>query len=874
MTFPAVFNLSSLNGTNGFAINGINANDQSGRSVSNAGDINGDGFDDVIIGTHQADPNGSYSGQSYVVFGKSSGFSASLNLSTLNGTNGFAINGINASDYSGFSVSSAGDINGDGFDDLIIGAFGADPNGIVRAGQSYIVFGKSGGFNASLNLSTLNGTNGFAINGIYYNDFSGVSVSSAGDINGDGFDDVIIGAHQADPNGSFSGQSYVVFGKSSGFSASLNLSTLNGTNGFAINGINAGDLSGASVSNAGDINGDGFDDLIIGAFSANPNGDSSGQSYVVFGKSGGFSDSLNLSTLNGTNGFAINGISAIDFSGASVSNAGDINGDGFDDLIIGAPGTNPNSGIFGGGQSYVVFGKSGGFSASLNLSTLNGSNGFAINGINANDGSGRSVSSAGDFNGDGFDDLIIGASGADPNDSYSGQSYVVFGKSGSFSDSLNLSTLNGTNGFAINGINAYDYSARSVSSAGDINGDGFDDLIIGAFQADPNGIVDAGQSYVIFGQATASTLPSITLAISPVSVREDGTGNIIYTFTRTGVLTNPLTVNYGITGTATNGVDYGTIGTSVTFAANSATTTVKVNPTPDTTVEANETVILTLASNAAYTIGTTGAVTGTITNDEIKPIVALSLDYSGISENSTTNFTYTFTRTGNLTNALTVNFNVSGTATFSTDYEQTGANNFTSPTKTVTFVAGSATANVVINPTRDTTVESNETVILKLTSGTEYVRKTTSAVTATIINDDETRNQIATNGNDVILGKNKKDEIVGGLGNDILTGGGNADLFIFQNPNEGIDRITDFTPSDDLIVIGSSFGGGLISSDIIKSTQFVIGTTATTAKHRFIYNSATGALLFDQDGKGAIAAIQFATLNTGLALTYEDIFVS
>ena len=118
----SVFNLSNLNGTNGFILNGIAAIDQSGFSVSDAGDVNGDGIDDLIIGAFGADPNGSFSGQSYVVFGNSTGFSPTLNLSTLNGTNGFILNGIAEGDQSGNSVSSAGDINGDGIDDLIIGA--------------------------------------------------------------------------------------------------------------------------------------------------------------------------------------------------------------------------------------------------------------------------------------------------------------------------------------------------------------------------------------------------------------------------------------------------------------------------------------------------------------------------------------------------------------------------------------------------------------------------------------------------------------------------------------------------------------------------------------------------------------------------------
>ena len=441
--FDPVFELSSLDGSNGFVLNGITTDDYSGRSVSGAGDINGDGLDDLIIGAPYSDPDArDYAGESYVVFGSSGGFAASLELSALDGSNGFVLNGITTGDQSGFPASGAGDINGDGVADLIIGAKYADPNG-SSSGESYVVFGSSSGFAASLELSTLDGSNGFVLNGITADDRSGHAVSGAGDINDDGVADLIIGANFADPNGSLSGESYVVFGSSSGFAASLELSALDGSNGFVLNGINTDDQSGYSVSGAGDIDGDGVDDLIIGARLADPNGSNSGESYVVFGSSSGFAASLELSALDGSNGFVLNGIDEGDQSGEAVSGAVDINGDGVADLIIGAYVADPN-GNSGAGESYVVFGSSTGFVSVLELSALDGSNGFVLNGITASDRSSESLSGAGDINGDGVDDLIIGATGADPNAiDGAGESYVVFGSSSGFASSLDLSALDG-----------------------------------------------------------------------------------------------------------------------------------------------------------------------------------------------------------------------------------------------------------------------------------------------------------------------------------------------------------------------------------------------------------------------------------------------
>ncbi|MFN6122997.1 MAG: beta strand repeat-containing protein, partial [Dolichospermum sp.] len=239
-----------------------------------------------------------------------------------------------------------------------------------------------------------------------------------------------------------------------------------------------------------------------------------------------------------------------------------------------------------------------------------------------------------------------------------------------------------------------------------------------------------------FSYVSNVTLPTITLAVSPSNVTEDGTTNLIYTFTRSGgITTNALTVNYSIAGTA-NSSDYtgatpGT-GKTITFAAGSSTATLTIDPTADTIVESNETVALTLATGTGYTIGTTTAVTGTITNDDVTlPSITLAVSPTSVSEDGTINLIYTFTRTGSTTTALTVNYGITGTAN-STDY--TGATPGTG--KTITFAAGSSTATLTIDPTADTIVESNETVALTLATGTGYTIGTTTAVIGTITNDD------------------------------------------------------------------------------------------------------------------------------------------
>ena len=184
-------------------------------------------------------------------------------------------------------------------------------NGVYGSGASYVVFGKATGFAPNTNLSSLDGTAGFRISGAAAGDGAGQSVATAGDVNGDGFDDMIVGSALADPNGNASGASHIVFGKAAGFGSNIDLSSLDGTTGFKLSGAAALDYSGWSVASAGDVNGDGFDDLIVGARRADANGINSGASHVVFGRAGGFASNIDLSSLDGTTGFKLSGVAAM-----------------------------------------------------------------------------------------------------------------------------------------------------------------------------------------------------------------------------------------------------------------------------------------------------------------------------------------------------------------------------------------------------------------------------------------------------------------------------------------------------------------------------------------------------------------------------------
>ena len=454
-----------------------------------------------------------------------------------NGSEGFVVTNINPTAFQLRGVTSLGDVNGDGIDDFAIGDASSDD----LAGRTYVIFGSTTPFGPEFDVTTLNGTNGFSLEGVFsffdpvlqaqYGDRSGWSIDG-GDINGDGINDIIIGAVRADednsttnPNGptpgGSSGEAYVIFGQDTSttpFAANFQLSSLNGTNGFTLTDFQNGTQAGFSVASIGDINNDGIDDLAVGAPYADEPGTGTegwlnGLTYIVFGSTTPFSAAFDITTLNGTNGFVATAFSnsAFQYSGTSVEAAGDINNDGIDDFVIGAPGFDING---DGGKSFVVFGTATPFSATFDLNSLNGTNGFVVEGNHVGAAMGATAS-YGDFNGDGIDDLILGGGGGDPNTGINseGQSVVIFGSSSPFAATLDSSTFTGAEGFVINGIDFAESAGRIVSNAGDVNGDGFDDILVGTGGSPQN---DA-DSYFIFG-STSGHGGALDLDSLPASV--------------------------------------------------------------------------------------------------------------------------------------------------------------------------------------------------------------------------------------------------------------------------------------------------------------------------------------------------------------------
>ncbi|MFN2588481.1 MAG: integrin alpha [Actinomycetota bacterium] len=456
-------------------------------SAAAAGDVDGDGHPDVIVsrGDLVQPPS---RGHTWVVLGPwPKGRLTSVRRPV---AQGFVIEGAKPDDLASRS-RAAGDVNGDGFDDVIVGAAVAGTGDRPASGAAYVVFGRRDVADVHLaDFDEGTQTNGFRITGPYEFSLAGRAVAALGDVNGDGLDDVAVAAP-------FAAAVYVVFGKTTTSEVDLAAFETNtqGVAGYRID-VPAPQYDDAvTVGGAGDVNGDRLADVIVGSITRwyeDP-----GTAYVTFGKP--TPEPLDLRAL-GTRGFAIQGRRPGDATGYSVAGAGDVNGDGFGDVVVGAPRISYHV----PGRAAVVFGAA--VSTTVRLADL-GDRGFLIGRGFDGENVGFSVAGVGDVNVDGVPDVALGAPNASRNGrEMSGSVYVIYGRSET--DRLNLRKL-GRAGYRIDGVFGVPrrcgrdwafcpgWFGHSVDGIEDVTGDGRRDLVVGAFAV---GWRRLGRSYVIRGR--------------------------------------------------------------------------------------------------------------------------------------------------------------------------------------------------------------------------------------------------------------------------------------------------------------------------------------------------------------------------------------
>ena len=493
-------------------IEGLGSAAKVGDKVAPAGDFNGDGINDVMLGTWMTNgdsPTRTQGGNVYIVYGRAS--PTNVNLAAL-GANGVEIEGALAGDHLGWSLAPVGDVNGDGKADVMLGAPWADPLTRTSGGSAFVVYGTAQ--TGEIDLGTLTGK-GFRIDGAAANDRAGYAVAST-DVNGDGRTDFIVGAIGVQPGGKVdAGAAYVVLGKAT--NTDVDLGAL-GTGGFRISGESAKARTGWALA-AADLNGDGRGEVAVSGIGASPGGkEASGTTYVIGGRTA--TTEVDLASL-GSAGWRFDGDDG-DQSGWSLA-AGDVTGDRRNDLVIGVPFHGEGAKLMTG-AAYVI--KGAPVLASTPLASL-GSAGYRIDGAVEQDGAGWSVGVSGDLNRDGVGEVLLGAPGWDrmsvPQESV-GAAYVVYGSKAPVN--VDLASL-GTQGVAMLGggwIKWGDQAGWNVAGLGDITGQGYNVVSVGVpgwDSATGNANRDRGTSLLLNGglkvaaeDTTAGGVVPATLSLS------------------------------------------------------------------------------------------------------------------------------------------------------------------------------------------------------------------------------------------------------------------------------------------------------------------------------------------------------------------------
>ena len=444
------------------------ASDYFGIQVASAGDVDGDGLADFMMAAPLNSSSAYFAGRSYLFLGASLGTTSSINLTLADHT----FIGAEENDQSGFSLSSAGDVDGDGLDDILVGSA---PVG--SSGKTYLVLGASLGASRTIDLSTADyifvGQDG---------ERSAWAVSSAGDVDGDGLDDILVGAERNSENGTNAGKVYLILGASLGTSGTIDLSLAD----YAFLGEAPEDMT-ATVASAGDVDGDGLDDILVGSFANDSVDRDSGKAYLFLGASLSTSGTFDLSSAD----YSFIGEGLFHYAGYSVSSAGDVDGDGLDDLLVGAV-YNAEAGL-NAGKTYLILGASLGTPGAIDLSSAD----YSFIGEAEEDQAGSAVASAGDVDGDGLADILVSASGNSEGGNRAGKTYLILGSSLGSTSSTSLSSAD----YAFIGEADGDRSGSSIATAGDVNGDGLDDFLVGAWFNDEGG-VDAGKAYLILSSFT------------------------------------------------------------------------------------------------------------------------------------------------------------------------------------------------------------------------------------------------------------------------------------------------------------------------------------------------------------------------------------